>query len=248
MSFLSIQNLNKQYANDVVLKNVDLNVEEGKIAVLLGKSGSGKSTLLKCINQLETPNSGSISILNNHYEFTSDYKISHEQLTLLREHVGMVFQHFHLWPHMTVLHNLILAPMKVLKESKTVATKKAMQLLERFELAHKAEAMPSTLSGGQQQRVSIARSLMLNPKIMLLDEPTSALDPTMTHEILKVIMQLKQDNMTMLISTHEVDFAKNVADSINFLHHGNIIEQGNTTTLSQPQTPELQQFLQSTQF
>ena len=248
MSFLSIQNLNKQYTNDVVLKNVDFNVEEGQIAVLLGKSGSGKSTLLKCINQLETPNSGSISILNDHYEFTPDYKISHKQLTLLREHVGMVFQHFHLWPHMTVLHNLTLAPMKVLKESKAVATKKAMQLLERFELVHKAEAMPSTLSGGQQQRVSIARSLMLNPKIMLLDEPTSALDPAMTHEILKVIMQLKQDNMTMLISTHEVDFAKKVADSISFLHHGNIIEQGNANTLSQPQTSELQQFLQSTQF
>ena len=160
----------------------------------------------------------------------------------------MVFQQFHLWPHMTVLDNLTLAPIKVLKTSKATAINNAMQLLERFELTHKANAMPNTLSGGQQQRISIARSLMMNPKIMLLDEPTSALDPTMTYEILKIITQLKQDKMTILISTHEVDFARNVADSVNFLHHGKILEQGTTANLVQPETPELRQFLPTASF
>ncbi len=244
MSLLKIRHLSKKYAHEDVLHDVNIEIAAGEIAVLLGKSGSGKSTLLKCINQLEIPNAGSIDILNYHYDFNSTYKINSSQLKLLRENVGMVFQQFHLWSHLNVLHNLTLAPIKVLKQDKAATINKAMQLLTRFELAHKAKSMPHRLSGGQQQRVSIARSLMMNPKILLLDEPTSALDPQMTGEILTVIKQLKADSITMLISTHEVNVAKQIADSIYFLEHGKLFERRTTACLAEAKTDELKRFLQ----
>ena len=245
MNLLKISHLSKKYAHEDVLHDINLTIAAGEIAVLLGKSGSGKSTLLKCINQLEIPNTGSISILNDHYEFNSTYKINNRQLKLLRENVGMVFQQFHLWSHLNVLHNLTLAPIKVLKKDKVATVKKAMQLLTRFELAHKAKSMPHRLSGGQQQRVSIARSLMMDPKILLLDEPTSALDPQMTGEILAIIKQLKEDSITMLISTHEISFAKQIADSIYFLEHGKLLERGTIACLEKAKTEALNRFLQT---
>lgn len=246
MSFLTIEQLSKSYHNDAVLTEIDLKVDAGKVLAVLGKSGSGKSTLLKCINQLETPESGAIAIGEQSFTFGPSFKASRADLKKLRHSVGMVFQQFCLWPHLNVLQNLTLAPVKLGYLSATQAKDKAMRLLERFELADKAQAKPNSLSGGQQQRVSIARSLMLNPAVMLFDEPTSALDPEMTQEVLLLINELKQDNITMLISTHEIGFAKSVADEVAFLHKGNILERGATSIIEAPQTDAFKTFLTHT--
>jgi ABC-type polar amino acid transport system ATPase subunit len=246
MSFLDINNLSKQFGDEHVLTNINLQLGVGKVMALLGKSGSGKSTLLKCINQLEIADAGSITIDEQAFTFGSNYKQNKKDLKQLRHNVGMVFQHFCLWPHLTVLQNLTLAPKKLKYLTAKQAEEKAMSLLSRFELADKASAKPGSLSGGQQQRVSIARSLMLNPALMLFDEPTSALDPEMTQEVLRLINELKKDNITLLISTHEIGFAKSVADEIAFIHQGNILEQGGTEIIDAPSTKEFTTFLTHT--
>ena len=246
MSFLSIKQLTKCFGSEQVLSNIDLQLDSGKVMAVLGKSGSGKSTLLKCINQLEIADSGSISVGKQNFTFGAEYAASRADLKQLRHNVGMVFQQFCLWPHLTVLQNLTLAPQKLKYLTATQAKDKAMKLLRRFELLDKAEVKPNSLSGGQQQRVSIARSLMLNPALMLFDEPTSALDPEMTQEVLLLINELKQDNISMLISTHEIGFAKSVADEIAFIHKGEIVEHGSARIIDAPSTKEFKTFLTHT--
>lgn len=246
MSFLSIKQLTKRFGNEQVLSGVDLQLASGQVMAILGKSGSGKSTLLKCINQLETADGGSLKLGKQMFTFGPDYKTNKTDLKQLRHNVGMVFQHFCLWPHLTVLQNLTLAPKKLKYLTAKQAEEKAMSLLKRFELADKATAKPNSLSGGQQQRVSIARSLMLNPALMLFDEPTSALDPEMTQEVLLLINELKRDNISMLISTHEIGFAKSVADEVAFIHKGEVLEQGTASIIDAPTSNQFKTFLTHT--
>lgn len=243
---LSIQGLSKSFHDESVLKHIDLSLNTGDVKVLIGKSGSGKSTLLKCINQLEQASSGLMTVAGQQFDFSATTTNHKQALKQLRQNVGMVFQHFCLWPHLSVLKNLTLAPIKLKLLSKEAAEQQAKALLQRFELSHKANAKPNSLSGGQQQRISIARSLMLKPKLMLFDEPTSALDPEMTQEVLNIITELKNDNMAMLLCTHEIGFAKAIADEIYFLQQGHIVESGSAEIINNPKTEQLQQFLQHT--
>lgn len=211
-------NVNKHYANFHVLKQINLTIEQGEVVVVIGPSGSGKSTLLRCINRLETITDGQLVVDGVQ---VNDKKTD---INALRRNIGMVFQHFHLYPHMTVLDNIILAPMKVLGLSKPEAVSIASRLLERVGIPDKAAALPAQLSGGQQQRVAIARGLAMNPKIMLFDEPTSALDPEMIGEVLDVMKGLAHQGMTMVVVTHEMGFAREVADRIVFMDRGQILE------------------------
>lgn len=222
---IDIKTLDKSFGDNRVLKGVDLNVKQGEVVALIGPSGSGKSTLLRCINRLEVPSSGEI--------FLQGELVSDDPLTLqaMRCKMGMVFQHFHLFPHKTVLENLTLAPLlhhqqkKVLDERSPVTIRQdALDLLERIGLSDKADAYPKKLSGGQKQRVAIARSLMMHPEIMLFDEPTSALDPEMVKEVLELIRGLADEGMTMIIVTHEMGFAREVADRVVFMDGGEIVE------------------------
>ena len=238
---ITITNLHKSYADNKILNGINLDVKKNEVLALLGQSGSGKSTLLKCINQLEQFEQGSILLNQTNYEASKKY--SAKQLQQLRTKVGLVFQHFNLWNHMTVLKNLTLAPKKVLKMNKAEAEEKALDILTRFNLVDKKDAYPNELSGGQKQRVSIARSLMMNPDILLFDEPTSALDPEMVHEVLALIKELKNLDITMIISTHEIEFAKSIADKVAFIEKGSVHEFGGAEILEQPQTERLQQFL-----
>ena len=217
---IEIKNLKKKFNNLEVLKNISLNIKEGEVVTIIGPSGSGKSTLLRCINLLEIPTSGSILI--NQTDIT-DKKTD---IMKIREKVGMVFQHFNLFPHMTVLENIVLAPTKVLKISRDEAISTAMDLLQRVGLKEKANSYPSQLSGGQQQRVAIARALAMKPKVMLFDEPTSALDPEMVTEVLDVMKSLANQGMTMVVVTHEMGFAREVGDRVLFVDEGRIIEEG----------------------
>lgn len=244
---LEIINLEKYFAKLHILKGINLKASTGDIIVLLGSSGSGKSTLLRCINLLEVPSGGEIKLDNiKIYDGKEPCLLATKNVRQLRQKIGMVFQQFNLWPHMTILQNLITAPMCVLNTPKKEATKHAELLLDKVGILSKAYSYPSQLSGGQQQRAAIARGLMMNPEIMLFDEPTSALDPEMTNEVLKVIKSLANDGMTMLIATHEIGFAKEVADRALFLEQGTIVEEGDAESmLTHPQTTRLQQFLQS---
>ncbi|MGA9173001.1 MAG: amino acid ABC transporter ATP-binding protein [Thermoactinomyces sp.] len=215
---IKFQNVNKWFGDFHVLQNINLSIDEGEVVVILGPSGSGKSTLLRCINRLESITDG---------ELTVDNVRVHDKKTdinRLRQEIGMVFQHFNLYPHKTVLENITLAPMKVRKMSKEAAEKIAMEYLEKVGIPEKANAYPAQLSGGQQQRVAIARGLAMKPKIMLFDEPTSALDPEMIGEVLDVMRQLATEGMTMVIVTHEMGFAREVADRIIFMDGGKILE------------------------
>jgi putative glutamine transport system ATP-binding protein len=215
---IKFQNVNKWFGDFHVLQNINLSIDEGEVVVVLGPSGSGKSTLLRCINRLESITDG---------ELTVDNVRVHDKKTdinRLRQEIGMVFQHFNLYPHKTVLENITLAPMKVRKMSKEAAEKIAMEYLEKVGIPEKANAYPAQLSGGQQQRVAIARGLAMKPKIMLFDEPTSALDPEMIGEVLDVMRQLATEGMTMVIVTHEMGFAREVADRIIFMDGGKILE------------------------
>ncbi|AWK87020.1 amino acid ABC transporter ATP-binding protein [Azospirillum thermophilum] len=211
--------LNKWYGEFHVLKNIDLSVRKGERIVLCGPSGSGKSTLIRCLNRLEEHQQGSIVV--DGIELTGNLK----NIELVRREVGMVFQHFNLFPHLTVLENCTLAPIWVRKTPKAEAEEIAMRYLKRVRIAEQAHKFPGQLSGGQQQRVAIARSLCMNPKIMLFDEPTSALDPEMVKEVLDVMIGLAEDGMTMLCVTHEMGFAKSVADRVIFMDRGEIVEQ-----------------------
>ncbi len=220
MPAVELIGVNKWYGAFHVLKNIDLSVEKGEKIVICGPSGSGKSTLIRCINRLETHQDG--RILVEDIELTEDLR----QIDKIRAQVGMVFQSFNLFPHLTVLDNLCLAPVWVKKMPRREAEQTAMQYLQRVKIAEQANKYPGQLSGGQQQRVAIARALCMNPRIMLFDEPTSALDPEMIKEVLDVMVELARSGMTMLCVTHEMGFARSVADRVIFMDRGEIVEQG----------------------
>ncbi|PPA70890.1 amino acid ABC transporter ATP-binding protein [Jeotgalibacillus proteolyticus] len=233
------KNIHKSFGDLEVLKGIDLHVKPQEVVVLVGVSGSGKSTLLRCFNFLEMINHGEI-ILDG-----KPVNIKKDNLNKIRAEVGMVFQHFNLFPHKTVLENIIEAPMMVKKKEKGAAIKHAKQLLEKVGLAEKADVYPSKLSGGQKQRVAIARSLAMEPKVMLFDEPTSALDPELVSEVLAVMKQLAQEGMTMVVVTHEMRFAKEVADRIIMLDQGRIIESADPKTFFEnPSHDRTRQFIQ----
>jgi len=220
-----------------VLKGVSFSVTRGQVVAIIGKSGSGKSTALRCIDRLETIDSGTIQCCGH---AVHDAALN---LRELRKDVGIVFQSYNLFPHLTVKQNITLAPQSVKKLRAPEANALAMEVLERVGLAEKADAYPEQLSGGQQQRVAIARSLAMKPQLMLFDEVTSALDPQLTGEVLKVMEKLASEGMTMILVTHEMAFARGVADKIIYMHQGLVWEEGDASILSNPQTPELQHFL-----
>jgi ABC-type polar amino acid transport system ATPase subunit len=221
---VQVENVDKYFGGFQALKGVNLTVARGERVVVCGPSGSGKSTLIRCINRLEEHSSGKI-IINGH-ELTDDVK----DIDAVRREVGMVFQSFNLFPHLTVIENLMLAPKLVRKTSKAENRKLAMQMLERVKIADQAEKWPSALSGGQQQRVAIARALCMNPEVILFDEPTSALDPEMISEVLDVMIDLAKEGMTMICVTHEMGFARSVADKVVFMDQGEIVESGPPAT------------------
>lgn len=219
-AIIRVEHLNKSFGTTEVLKDISLEVYRGEVVVLLGPSGSGKSTLLRCINRLEEPTSGKIFFEN------TDITDKSTNINKIREHVGMVFQNFNLFPHLTAKGNVVIAQRKVLKRSKEEAEKKAVEQLARVDLAHRVDYYPAELSGGQQQRVAIARALAMDPHVMLFDEVTSALDPELVRGILDIMRELASEGMTMMIVTHELNFARDVADHIIFMEKGHIIERG----------------------
>ena len=235
---ITIQNVSKWYGSFPVLKDCSTHVEEGEVVVVCGPSGSGKSTLIKCINALEPFQAGTILV--------DGISVGQVKVNLpkLRSRVGMVFQHFELFPHLSVLDNLTLGPVQVLKKSKAEAQTQATQLLTRVGLEAQAHKYPGQLSGGQQQRVAIVRALAMNPLVMLFDEPTSALDPEMVSEVLEVMVELAKEGMTMMVVTHEMGFAKQVADRVIFMDQGQIVEdRPKTDFFAQPQSERARQFL-----
>lgn len=238
MSLVSIENVHKYYGSHHVLKGIELKIAAGEVISIIGRSGSGKSTLLRCINGLEKFDDGAIIVDR---QAVSD---DENHLRELSRSVGMVFQNFNLFPHMTVAENVMLAPRLVLKKSRSECRELAENMLAKVGLADKADQFPGNLSGGQQQRVAIARSLAMNPKVLLCDEITSALDPELVGEVLKVLEQLKTEGMTLILVTHEMNFARDVGDRIVFMHQGKVWESGPSRELfSKPQTPELQSFI-----
>ena len=235
---IDVKHLYKNFGSLEVLKDVSLHVDRGQVVAIIGPSGSGKSTLLRSINLLETPTSGEIWVDGTCITEKG------QNIRAIRQKVGMVFQHFNLFAHMTVLKNMIYAPVKTKKLTKEQATEKAMQLLARVGLAEKANVYPVTLSGGQKQRVAIARALAMDPEVMLFDEPTSALDPEMVTEVLDVIKELAQTGITMLLVTHEMGFAREVADRIIFMDNGTILEDAPPAEFfAAPKTARAQEFL-----
>ena len=239
-NLIQVRNLQIKFDDLEVLKDVSLDVKQGEKIVIIGPSGSGKSTFLRCLNRLEDPTGGTIVFEDM---VMTDPKVD---LDLARRKMGMVFQHFNLFPHLTVLENITLAPVTLKLKTKEEAEKEAMVLLERIGLPEKANAYPSTLSGGQKQRIAIVRSLAMHPDVMLFDEPTSALDPEMVGEVLEVMKNLAKDGMTMLVVTHEMGFAREVADRVLFMNGGYIEEEGSPEQLfKHPKNERLQQFLKS---
>ncbi|MGE6624898.1 amino acid ABC transporter ATP-binding protein [Bacillus pumilus] len=237
---IRVEKLNKHFGELHVLKDIDLTVYENDVVVLIGASGSGKSTLLRCMNFLEIKNDGEIIIDG------SPVHPKRDQLNEMRQKIGMVFQHFNLFPHKTVLENIIEAPVMVKKTKKTQAVSEANVLLEKVGLADKANVYPSKLSGGQKQRVAIARALAMKPDVMLFDEPTSALDPELVGEVLQTMKSLAKEGMTMVIVTHEMGFAKEVADRVVYMHEGRIVEEGTPSKLfDTPQEERTKVFLSS---
>ncbi len=235
-ALLSIKNLYKSFGRNEVLKGIDLEVAEGEVVALIGASGSGKSTLLRCVNRLEIPTSGEV-------EFRGE-PITAANANAVRREIGMVFQRFNLFPHITAIENISLAPIKVLGTSANEAKAQATALLEQVKLGAKADAYPGELSGGQQQRVAIARALGLKPKVMLFDEPTSALDPELVGEVLEVMRDLAKSGMTMIVATHEMGFAREVANRVIFLDSGRILEEGPPEqVLGSPKQERTREFL-----
>ena len=235
---IDVKHLTKAFGDHVVLKDITDHIYPGEKVVVIGPSGSGKSTFLRCLNLLETPNGGTITFKG------TDITDPKSDINKYRQKMGMVFQHFNLFPHMTIMKNLTLAPMKLLKKSKAEAEEKAMELLGRVGLADRAGSYPNQLSGGQKQRVAIVRALCMEPEVMLFDEPTSALDPEMVGEVLDVMKQLADDGMTMVVVTHEMGFAKEVGDRILFMDGGVIAEQAKPTEFFEhPKTDRAQAFL-----
>ena len=237
---IQVKDLQKHFKGGEIkaLDGVTTDIHRGEVVVVIGPSGSGKSTFLRCLNLLELPTGGTIT-----FEGT-DITDPHCNINLHRQKMGMVFQHFNLFPHMTLLKNMTIAPMKLLKKSQADAEKKAMELLERVGLADRANAYPSQLSGGQKQRIAIVRALCMEPDVMLFDEPTSALDPEMVGEVLDVMKQLAREGMTMVVVTHEMGFAREVGDRVIFMDGGRIIEQGTPEDMfERPQNARLKEFL-----
>ncbi|MCG7599243.1 amino acid ABC transporter ATP-binding protein [Halomonas sp. McH1-25] len=244
---VSIRRLSKSFDGTEVLRDVDLEVNSGEVVTILGSSGSGKSTLLRCINWLEVPDRGSIHIggIRIGIDEASGRSMSMRELAKVRARTGMVFQSLNLWPHLSVLHNVTESPIHVLGKSRREAEELAMELLEKVGMAHKKDSYPYTLSGGQKQRVAIARALAMQPQVMLFDEPTSALDPELVGEVLTVIKDLSAEGYTMVIVTHEMDFARAVSDQVVFLDKGIIIERAVPETFfTRPATERVQRFLE----
>lgn len=238
---VQITALRKSFGSNEVLKGIDLQVQRGEVIAIIGKSGSGKSTLLRCINGLESFQDGALTVDGKPLLYDSAMAMRE-----LRQHVGMIFQQFNLFPHLSVGRNIMLAPTLVKKRDQAAAADHARQLLQRVGLSEKFDAMPDQLSGGQQQRVAIARALAMEPAVLLCDEITSALDPELVGEVLRVVEDLAQDGMTLLMVTHEMNFARKVADRVIFMHQGRVHEMGSPEQLfAAPRTPELQQFLAS---
>lgn len=237
-TLIKVENLVKNFGDIEVLKGIDTEIKYGEVVVIIGASGSGKSTFLRCLNRLEEPTDGHI------YFKDTDITDPKVNINVHRQKMGMVFQQFNLFPHMTVLKNMISAPMKLLKMSKEDATNKAMALLEKVGLADRADAYPSQLSGGQKQRIAIVRALCMDPEVMLFDEPTSALDPEMVGEVLELMKDLAKEGMTMAVVTHEMGFAREVADRVIFIDEGVIAEEGTPEEIfGNPQCPRLKDFL-----
>lgn len=238
---ISVKNLNFFYGSSQTLFDINLTAQEGDTLVLLGPSGAGKSTLIRTLNLLEVPKSGELNIANNRFDLAQN--TDPRKIRQLRQDVGMVFQQYNLWPHFTVLENLIEAPMKVLGLDETEATNRALDLLKRLRLEEHAERFPLQLSGGQQQRVAIARALMMKPQVLLFDEPTAALDPEITAQIISIIQELQQTGITQVIVTHEVSMAKKVASQVIYMEQGHIVESGDASCFENPQTERFKQYL-----
>ena len=239
-TLIKVEGLQKYYKGGEIkaLDGINTEIKKGEVVVVIGPSGSGKSTFLRCLNLLEVPTGGSIF-----FEGT-DITDDKTDINIHRQKMGMAFQHFNLFPHMTILKNMTIAPMKLLKKSEKEATEKAMQLLKRVGLEDRAHAYPSQLSGGQKQRIAIVRALCMEPEVMLFDEPTSALDPEMVGEVLEVMKQLAHDNMTMVVVTHEMGFAKEVATRVMFMADGKQVEEGTPEDIfDNPKSDRLQHFL-----
>ena len=237
-SLFHVEGLCKSFGNGLVLDHISTDIEKGEVVVIIGPSGSGKSTFLRSLNLLEMPTGGKIYFEGN------DITDKHLNIDAYRQKIGMVFQHFNLFPHMTILKNLTLAPMKLQGMSEKDAKELAMQYLERVGLSDKADAYPSQLSGGQKQRIAIVRALCMNPEVMLFDEPTSALDPEMVGEVLNVMRDLAKEHMTMVVVTHEMGFAREVSDRVIFMAEGKIVEEGTPEEIfTAPKTERLQSFL-----
>ena len=237
---LEVKDLHKTFQGHEVLKGIDMTIKKGEVIAIIGPSGCGKSTFLRSLNLLETPTSGCITFEGN------DITNPSVNIDEMRQRIGMVFQQFNLFPNMTIKKNIMLAPVQLKKLSEEEAEKKAAELLERIGLSDKADSYPSQLSGGQKQRVAIARSLAMNPDVMLFDEPTSALDPEMVGEVLEVMKDLARDGMTMVVVTHEMGFAREVADRVLFMNEGYIEEEGTPDEIFQhPKSERLQQFFKS---
>ena len=235
---IKIKDLNKYFGDKHVLKNINLEIKEGEVISLIGPSGSGKSTLIRCMNYLEKPSSGKVYIKDN------DLEIAGKEVDKIRQKIGMVFQHFHLFPHKTVMENITMAPILTGQSTQKEAEEKATQLLETMELLDKKDSYPDSLSGGQKQRIAIARSLAMNPEIMLFDEVTSALDPEMVGEVLNVMKDLAKTGMTMIVVTHEMAFAKQVASRVIFMDEGEIVEVNNAVDLFEnPEKERTKEFL-----
>lgn len=236
---IDVKGLNKYFGNHQVLNDINEHIDRGEKVVVVGPSGSGKSTFLRCLNLMETPTGGEII-----FEGVSITSAKSKEADRIRQKMGMVFQHFNLFPHLTILGNITLAPIKLKLMTKAEAGQKAMELLKRVGLEDKAEAYPAQLSGGQKQRIAIVRSLAMNPDVMLFDEPTSALDPEMVGEVLELMRQLANDGMTMIVVTHEMGFAKEVASRVLFMDEGRIVEQNKPEIFfEQPKNKRLQDFL-----
>ena len=235
---ITVKNLKKKFGNKVVLKGIDLNVEKGECVVIIGPSGCGKSTLLRCINGIEKLTSGKVIFEGK------DINSKHVDINKIREKMGMVFQQFNLFPHLTITENIILAPVKLKIMTKGDAVKKAVELLELIDLKDKKDMYPSQLSGGQKQRIAIARSLIMNPEVMLFDEPTSALDPEMVDEVSNLMKDLAKKGMTMIVVTHEMSFVKECASRVIFMEDGNIVEEGTPKDIFEnPKSDRLKEFL-----
>ena len=242
-TILSVEKLVKRYGNNSVLDSVSFEVRKGEVIVVLGPSGCGKSTLLRCLNALEPIQGGEIRLRGESVDSAA------KDLTKLRQQIGMVFQSYELFPHLTVLNNICIAPVQVQKRQREEVTEEALQLLERVGLREKQNAYPRELSGGQKQRVAIVRALCMHPEILLFDEVTAALDPEMVREVLDVILDLARQGKTMLIVTHEMGFARAIADRVLFIDHGGIVEQGSPAEFfGHPQTERARQFLRTFEF